>query len=184
MPKKFVPLTPPLLARLEGSWRKEAEACDLDYDAAWGPHMAHAGTVISEPKPRLWVYGLAHVDAHGRIRAPFDRIVHVNHKLPKTSYAEVRFVWTTLGPAQAARKDPTTAVSLIGDYMVAAMETSKIDHKCQTLRMYLPDGVDHQAAQLFVKALGVLRSNVAPSRSGSVAKLQCRVVGQWLLLNF
>jgi hypothetical protein len=172
------------MARLEGSWRKEAEACDLDYDATWGPSMSHASTVILDPKPRLWIYGLAHVDAQGRIRAPFDRIVHVNHKLPRTPHAEVRYVWTTLGPAQAARKDPGTAIGLIADYMIAAMEMAKIDHKCQTVRIYLPDGTDHQAAKLFVKAIGVLRSKVAPSPTGSAAKLQGRVVGQWLLLDF
>lgn len=184
MPKKLVLLTPQLFQRLDASWRKEAEASDLDYDAAWGPQMERASEVIADPKPRLWIYALAQVDAHQRVRAPFDRIVHVNHKLPKTPHSEVRYVWTTLGPAQAARRDPATAVGLIGDYMTAALALARNDHKCQTVRLYLPDGIDHQAAQLFVQAIGVLRGKVAPSADSSVAKLRGRVVGQWLLLDF
>jgi hypothetical protein len=183
MPKKLVPLTPALFQRLETSWRKDAEACDLDFDSSWAPHLRYASSLVTNPKDRYWIYALSHVDASDRIRPPFDRIVHVNLKLPKTPHAEVRFVWSHLSPHLAAQKDLSTAPDQVADYMIAAMATARKDHNCKALRLYLPDKIDHQAAQIFAKVIGIMGAKVAPSGGKSVAKLEVRVVGQWLLLK-
>ncbi len=184
MPRKLVRVSKSLFERVEKSWEADAQAVDLPFEP-WGIQLEHARKVVNEPvsDPKYGIYALAQVTNDGRIRAPFDRLVHVNHKLPKTSEEEIRFIWTQVSPSLAARLEDATVGSAMADYVVGAMQLAHDELQCAALRLYLPEVADQKAATLFARVWATMAENLDAERQTRVSKLQVKSVPQWLLIR-
>lgn len=111
--------------------------------------MDHAAQIAAEVKadPKYGLYGLMRGKETQRGYQACDAIAHVNHKLPKTSKAEVRVVWNLLAPRyQYEATSPTDLALILSGLMGQTLALCLNEMKSKRYRMYLGNMADRNFA--------------------------------------
>lgn len=131
-----------LFARLKSQWAAELGEDDSPEDF-YGVFIKHAESIASETPQdaRYGIYVLVGDDGsmHG--------LVHVNHKLPNTSAAEVRLVWTLLAPKYMAESiDLVEFGGLMAGFINGGIELARTEMRAQSMKMLVQNPTDRQYA--------------------------------------
>lgn len=158
-----------LFEKLKSNWDKQIEKLGIPSDG-YKSAIEYAEKIVQEPQDN--VYGIYVLCGGDRVNAtaPYEAFIHVNHKLPKTSAAEIRLVWNRFAPKYF---DPARQAKLPEVYMgiiYGGLSLAQANVKCNKMRMYLANDADLRFAQVF-----------APIFTRSVVdRWAASVRGQWL----
>lgn len=160
---------------LKREWDSQMEGQDDAPSESYEPFLNHAAGIANE-KPQDAKYGvfiLAEDDGHGEPAPPYEGVVHINHKLPKTSAAELRMVWSLIAPKyQVEPFDPRHFARLTAGFLTGGIHLCGTKMPASRMRMYLGNAIDREHAQI-VAAMLEERDNT----------LSVAVKGSWLHLE-
>lgn len=159
-----------LLERLKNDWDRQLAGDDepRDYYEVW---IERAREIASEDPadPRYGIYVLQ-TDFDEK---SLDGIVHVNHKLPRTSDAEVRLVWSILAPKFSRVEAETEELSeVVGGFLYGGLRLAATEMQADAMRMYL----QNQSERQYARAVALALRHFLPD-------LRVSMAGSWLLMS-
>lgn len=168
-----------LFDRVEATWRAQLKRLGVDPTHQWDGIFDYARRIASETPadPKYGIYALCNVNSDGSPRAPYMRLVHVNHAFPRRKGEDARFVWSYPAPTIQQETDVGLLYENIGDYISSAMGMAQQELKTKNMRIYLGAPSDNAFAKGFVAAL-----NTAAGARG--VKMTAKHVPSWLIISW
>lgn len=158
---------------LEDQWRSQAAAHNdgEEPEDYYPTMMVHARRIAEESPqdPRYGIYALVNRSDQGE--CSYEGLIHINHKLPRTSVATTRMVWNILAP-KYDYDDPELVATVMASYVVGGIKLCRSDMRSSALQMYLHNGTDRRYTVGAVSLLRELNS-----------ELRVSVRGMWLHID-
>ncbi|MCG5240860.1 hypothetical protein ACIU1J_05445 [Azospirillum doebereinerae] len=161
--------------KLEDQWRDQAsslsEGVAEEPEDYFATMMDHARRIAEEDPedPKYGIFTLINENAGGG--PAYEGLVHINHKLPRTSKACVRMVWNILAPHFDYDQQDLIA-NVMASYIMGGLKLCRSEMKSSSMQMYLLNGTDRQYA---VGAVSLLRE--------LDSELRVNVRGMWLHID-
>jgi|GEM_PF-2355786 len=164
-------------ARLEEQWKSQRKSLGFEEeDNDYVPMMMmHARKIASESPqdPRYGIYALVN-DKDGECQ--YEGLVHVNHKLPRTSDSTVRMVWNILAPKYDAL-DREHIAKVISSYLFRGIGLCHSEMPAGTLQVYIQNATDRAYVSNIAKLFGEFENSEFDN------KVTLTVKGLWLFVE-